>query len=159
MTHTRTIALRWLATVGFSLLLATVFVALAGWLAFGSAYALPALATGQVVVVDKSVIDVGTVAPGETRTIAFTIRNVTSRAIPIVGARLSCSCVRPVGLPIEIPPGAQRQLVVRVRPSAGQAGKRLRQSSELILGSRGITVPLTVVVNVRDRSTRSTERP
>lgn len=86
---------------------------------YGSVSAALGALRGQGIVADAHTKSLGTVTVGQTVTLPFTLRNVTSEPIRIVGNRTSCTCtVADDSLPIDLPPRGKRTVRVSVKPRA-----------------------------------------
>jgi hypothetical protein len=53
--------------------------------------------------------------PGEEKVLAFRVLNFTNRAVNLVGAGSTCTCVATRDLPLQIPAGESRPVSVVVR--------------------------------------------
>ena len=107
------------ASLAAAILLALVAL---GAYRYGSVPAALAAARGRGLAVDAATKSVGLVEEGEQVTTDFTLTNVTTRPIRIVGSTSSCSCAVPGGeIPFEIPPGSSRPFQVLVVPQASPA--------------------------------------
>jgi hypothetical protein len=106
--------------VGLSILAMAI---MAGWgvQRFGSIAAAMAYIRGDELFAVERVASFGTLAPGESRRLAFRLINTSHRSIRVVGARPSCSCMTVEGIPLVIPPSERANLTVLVR-SNGRAG-------------------------------------
>ena len=81
---------------------------------FGSAAAFSAALRGDSFAVTPATIDLGAVKVGSERTVAFSVRNLSNVQVRVVGAQTSCTCVTTGTLPMSVPPGAERDVSVRV---------------------------------------------
>lgn len=88
-------------------------VALA-WIVCGSISSGLGYLRGDRLVPDAYSRSFGTVEEGSTILVTFTLRNFTRRAVKILGGRCSCTCVRPVGLPVVIPPSQRVPFYIEV---------------------------------------------
>src|SRR5438552_2826257 len=52
---------------------------------------------------------------GETVTAVFTLKNISSRPVRVLGAETSCGCTLPEGLPLELMPQGAGKLLVKMR--------------------------------------------
>jgi hypothetical protein len=76
---------------------------LAHW-RFGSIANAIGYLNGREVQVDKSAIDLGTVALDKEIPVEFNLTNLHGRPFKIVGANASCSCISPPRMPITLSP-------------------------------------------------------
>jgi hypothetical protein len=92
---------------------------------FGTVSAALKYVSGQRLIVDESRRHFGSLEAGCERTIEFRVTNYTSKPVTLLGARVSCACLRVEGLPRTLAPSASWPLRVTVR-----AGRRERDVSE-----------------------------
>jgi hypothetical protein len=87
--------------------IATVVAVCVGWalIRFGSLRDAWLYAGGARVVIDHSAVALPTGKVGDTQPAEFRLRNLTSRPVKVLGATVSCDCVRTEGLPADIAPG------------------------------------------------------
>jgi hypothetical protein len=65
--------------------------------------------------VNPPLIDMGTGVPGETRQASVELTNRTDQAIRLIGGTTDCSCSVIGDLPVTIPPGEARSIIITVR--------------------------------------------
>ena len=99
---------------------------------YGSIRAFIAKCRGETFVVAPEAVDLGTVESSTESSAVFTIRNISSKSIDVVGARTACSCVVASGLPIAVAPGREEEVTFRVYVSGRD---------------RNFSVPISVFVN------------
>ncbi len=99
-------ALVWLA----SLALATGLMAGWGLLVYGSAFALPSMAMGTVVMAHPKLQVLGTIVAGQDYDAAFSLMNLTSEPIVVTGMYAPCTCVSVDELPMKLLPRESRTL-------------------------------------------------
>jgi hypothetical protein len=99
------------------------FAVLAGAAAyqFGSFDAALAHFRGNRVTVTPALVDLGAGAAGDTREATVMVTNFTDGPVRVIGGTSDCSCVVTEDLPLTIPAGETRSLLVRVRLT-GQPG-------------------------------------
>jgi hypothetical protein len=85
---------------------------------FGSLDAAAAHIRGEPVAVVPHSVDIGDGTLGESRKVQVRVTNYTDRPLRIVGGTSDCSCVTTIDLPIMIPAGESRAVVVAIRLSA-----------------------------------------
>lgn len=98
-----------LVTAGLCALLLIVIVVY-----FGSVPAFTAALRGETFVIEPGQIDLGSVRMGEAHTGTFTIRNLSSKPIRVVGATANCTCVSTNDLPLTVAARSKRQIAFRV---------------------------------------------
>lgn len=143
----------WFVIIFSSFFLAVVMTAGCGYFAYGSVYALPALAQGKVVIAEKSSVKDLILFIGERQQVAFNLINLSSRTVTINGMRANCTCIQAEEIPLNLPPNAKRTFRVWVKPIEDQAGKKYTQSIELYLSATNSCVLLTVDGVVSKHST------
>jgi hypothetical protein len=72
---------------------------------------------GESITIDPPVMEVGEVHPGDKNRFVFQVTNWSSRPVRIFGAQGDCSCTGTEALPIQIPPGERRPVVVTLKES------------------------------------------
>ncbi len=75
---------------------------------------LGSLLRGESVFLYPERLDLGSFEPGAKVEAVFHIRNLSDKAIKVVGGNSTCSCALPSNLPIEVPGGATIDLKVDV---------------------------------------------
>ena len=96
--------------------LATVTITLSA----GTADAAVAYLRGERLFTTQSVLDFGPVRAGESAALVVELRNLTGRAVKVVGGTSDCSCTLIEDLPATIPPGGTLRATVRLTMPAGQ---------------------------------------
>ena len=91
-----------------------------GWslVRFGSPRDAMAYLGGRVLTAAPQTIELGAVRVGEERRSSVALRNLTGRAIHLIGANTTCNCTATQGLPATIEGGGARTLpvTIEVRP-------------------------------------------
>jgi len=87
--------------------------------------------------------------PGDASTVSFTLDNVTSRPVSILGAETSCDCTTLQGLPITIPAHGETSLKFRLTSSAAEAGRRFNSNIKLLLDTPSPVVALEIAAEIR----------
>ena len=147
-------ALKWIAISVASVATAAALVAGVGLVGFGSIYAVPALARGQVVMANPGVLRLGTIDAGRSTEAAFTLINFGPEPVTVNGMQSSCTCVGAEDLPLDIPPRGHRRFRLRVSPFPAQAGQPFSQAVGLYLRIPGPRPLLTVRGTVANQSSR-----
>jgi Protein of unknown function (DUF1573) len=88
---------------------------------YGSFDAALAHFRGNRVAVVPALVDVGDGTVGDTREATVAVTNYTDRPVRVIGGTSDCSCVVTENLPLAIPPGETRSLLVRIQLT-GQPG-------------------------------------
>jgi len=149
-------ALGWVAVSVISPIIAAVLVAGWGLLAYGSVYALPALAQGKVVYAQPALRSLGELQAGRRYKVAFTVRNLSNQPVSVNGMRTNCGCISAADdFPLEIPPHGQRPLRLWVQPVPSQAGQTIFQTALLHLSVPSPRVILSVRGTVSEPSSDS----
>ena len=105
-----------------------------GLLAYGSPYAIPALARRHVVMVRPGVIALGELEAGHRYEAVFDLINLSSSTVMVNGYQSKCTCLAMADdLPLDIPPSGCRRVSLSITPALSQAGKPLVQSIDLYL--------------------------
>lgn len=141
-------AIGWIAFPALSIALALALIAGWGQLFYGSAYALPAIAKGKVVIAEPGTRSIGVLEAGGRYQADFTLTNLTSGPILVNGARANCTCVVADKLPLEIPAHGRQSFRLAVSPAKAQAGQPFSQSVNLYLSVPSPQVTLTVLGTV-----------
>jgi hypothetical protein len=122
---------------------------LVGVLAFGSFDAAISFVTGSRLVATTSTLHAGDLKDGQTASVAFNLMNYSSRPIHVAGAKASCKCLAWDDLPLTIPPGASRQVTIRVR-GQGPDPRIQRETAYLAFDEHASAqTALSVTVRVR----------
>ena len=138
-------AIAWALGLLLSVVLVLCFIATWGHLAFGSIYAVPALARGEVVVIRPKLVSVGEVQVDQRSNVVFTVINLHSQSIVITGLYCGCTCVSGEDeLPLEIPAHGRRSLRFLISPTDSQAGTQLSQTIQIYLSVLGPPISVTV---------------
>ncbi len=80
---------------------------------------------GYALAVNPANLSLGTLTPGVDVPVLFTVQNLKSVPVTVVGARSSCRCTSVTGLPMVIPPGGFADLGASIAPRLTDAGKNL----------------------------------
>jgi len=127
-------AVTWVSSLALSLALVVSLIGVWGWLAYGSPYAIPALARRQVVIVRPGVIAVGQIEAGHQYRYDVELINLSTKPVTVNGYQSRCTCFSVAeNLPVGLPASGRRRITVSVNPRASQAGKPLAESIELYL--------------------------
>jgi hypothetical protein len=112
-------------------------------LRFGAIRAGIAYVAGEPVFVDRDVIDFSTMKEGEHYTASFSVRNLSSGNIRLIGSKSSCSCAVVEGIPTVIEPGETTMARVRLHPRV--ASKPISESIDLYTdNSEGRTIRIRI---------------
>ncbi len=82
---------------------------------FGSPALGLAYLKGVRLVMQPSVVDLGTGRDGEERHLSFRVINLERQPVKLIGSRTTCGCVATKGIPVQIPGGGSRLVEVDVR--------------------------------------------
>ena len=82
---------------------------------FGGIGQFMAFVNGQPLYLSPRQIDLGSHEPGTEVPAVIKLTNLASKEISVVGARTSCDCALPEGIPIAVPPGKIIDLDIKVR--------------------------------------------
>jgi hypothetical protein len=127
-------AVTWVAALALSLVLVVLSIAARGWLAYGSPYAIPALARRQVVIARPGVIPAGQLYVDRQYRFAVDLINLSTKPVTVNGYQSKCTCVSVAeSLPVGLPASGLRRISISVSPKMSQAGKPLAESIELYL--------------------------
>jgi hypothetical protein len=127
-------AAAWVSSLVVSLGVAAVLIGTWGWLAYGSPYAIPALARRQVVIARPAVISVGEIEAGRQYRVAVDLINLGTKPVTVNGYHSACTCVSLADdLPLDLPASGRRRVSLLIAPSTTQAGKPIAQSIDLYL--------------------------
>jgi hypothetical protein len=133
------------------------------WLAFGLPVALTALAVilGRTTLVDwvqrleGHVLSVSEQAKrarvgkaGESTSVAFPLRNISAQTVTVYGAETDCDCLTATALPLVIPPGETREIVLRFQTDAKETRFNLEHKAQLLIDCPSPPVLLTTVVQI-----------
>ena len=91
-------------------------------LAWSGGAGLTSTAPGDVLRIDPPLRSLGDIKAGSVIAVSFTLSNRSSRPIRVLGTEWFCTkwgCIRPTGLPVTVPPHANRevQLMLKAAPS------------------------------------------
>lgn len=129
-------------SLSIAALVISVLVAWA-YLRFGSLTIALGYAGGQRLFVENASQDFGQVGVGQAVSIDFNVINLSKRVITIVGARSSCTCAVPEGLPLRLDPGTTGLVRVRVNTN-GKSGPVAASVPLYTQGPAGADVALEV---------------
>lgn len=106
---------RWFCTP--AVIAGALLTILAGvsYLRFGSVSAGLSYLAGERLIVDSRNKDFGQVGEGRDQTVRFRLTNLTGKAVRIIGAESSCTCVIAEDLPVTVQRAANATLTVAVR--------------------------------------------
>ena len=116
------------ATIKFALIpvaiAAAILVGLGIWSIerYGSLADGIAFVNGSVVVADESVVELGQVPVSTTVEGTFTLKNLTSHPVTILGAQPECQCVVASALPVKIDGLSSTSFALRFTPAEGELG-------------------------------------
>ncbi len=85
-------------------------------------------------------IDLGELRAGDEITVAVPVCNVSWRGLTVVGAKYACSCMAVDSLPVYIPPGTTRSVLVKYRAQASKVASPTSPSVRLLLSESENTV-------------------
>ncbi|CAN5654570.1 hypothetical protein BH23PLA1_BH23PLA1_14430 [soil metagenome] len=108
---------RFVFTAALMLVVLTLFAGF-GWYRFGSVNRSLAYVRGERLFVDEAIKSLGQIQEDREQRVEFQLANHASRPISIVGVSSSCGCTGVEGVPMTIPRGVTRPLVVKVRLTA-----------------------------------------
>ena len=134
----------WVAGGALSVVTATAIVAVFGWLVYGSIHAVPALAAGRTVISDPSAVWAGDLHVGERKPVSFSLINLDSRPLAIIGMGANCTCVQVDQIPLEIPPRSTRSVRVWVSPLSSQAEMPFLQKINLYTSTEDCSISIIV---------------
>lgn len=124
----------WSCSLALSLGIVVSLIAGWGWLAYGSASAIPALVKGQAVLVQPAVAAVGRIEPARRYRTSVELINLTGAPVTVNGYHSACTCLSMADdTPLELQASSRRRVWLLVAPSADQAGKPLSQQIDLYL--------------------------
>ena len=118
-------------------LVLAVILLLVGLGRFGSLGGTLAFLQGYALWASPSSCDLGTISRDTPSYALFTLRNLTSRPVTILGAQTDCCCWVSSDLPTTVLPGEEQTLQVQVYPRGLASGKRFEQRLELFLDVAG----------------------
>ena len=117
-----------------------------GLFSYGTAFAIPALARGQLVMVEPRAVSLGSMQAGQRYAATFELVNLCSRPVFVNGMRANCTCVSSAeDLPFEVSARNRRAFRLWVRPADVQAGQPFTQRVNLFLSIAGHQTSLTVL--------------
>lgn len=105
----------WIGVTGALAGLAVACLATCAHLKFGSISAALSYVAGDRLVVDATIKSFGEAEPGATRSVAFELRNWSGRAVTLLGAKATCTCVVADTLPRRLAPAGACPLEVKLR--------------------------------------------
>ncbi len=116
---------------------------------FGSVSATRAFMNGNVLYADPPVRSLGVIRLGESRTVGFSIRNLTARDVKVLGVRTTCGCLL-VGreLPITIGPKEVEEADLVVTPRRSSVGRPFQHAAEFYLDAAGPRLILQITASV-----------
>jgi hypothetical protein len=100
-------------------------------LTFGSVPAATAHFRGERVSISPRLADLGSALPGQSHSVIIDVWNWTGDPIRLIGGTADCSCTVLQDLPVEIPAGAARSVIVNVMMS-GKPGIFTRRAGFVI---------------------------
>lgn len=145
----RRVVSRMLATTGLLLLMAAGIMAgltAAGVFFFGSADAALAYLRDEPFSLTPSIVDVGEGTGGEELQATLEVSNWTSGEIRLIGGSADCSCLTTSSLPVTIPAGETKSILIKMRVPQTEKGGRLTRFVELwtdYAKQRTIRLPVT----------------
>ncbi len=74
----------------------------------------------------------------------FTVKNVQSSPITLLGATTSCSCTIADGLPLQLDPGKSGKISLKVRVKMFDGTGKFSTSAQLLTNRDGVVPPLIV---------------
>ena len=127
---------------------------------FGSVSNLSAYLRGHVLVTDRRVVDLSLVEPGRNYRAAFVVRDISSGAVVILGARVCCGCSLLSELPRRVRPNEDTTLEFTFHvPTEQPAGQIKHQVLLLIDKAGGYGPVLTMLARVGDSKRASEPGP
>lgn len=121
--------------MGFSAIVAgaaATFIALTGvgsWV-YGSPQAALARLRGELVTFSHDYVDFGAGAAGQVVEAKVEVHNWSDRPVRLVGGTSDCSCITTSSLPVSIPPGESRPVMVQLKIPRAKPGA-LTRTAEL----------------------------
>jgi hypothetical protein len=125
--------MHWLAFPALIAALGAGALAAYGTWEYGSPAAALLALRGHAVAVKPARMSLGKLTPGVDVPLLFTVQNLKSVPVTVVGARSSCQCTSVTGLPIVIPVGRSADLSASIVPRLADAGKNLAGQVQLYL--------------------------
>ncbi len=130
------------------------------WLAFGSLRNMSAYFRGSFIVAEPDVCEVGPVELDKEYTAKFTLRNITSEPVVVLGAQTCCGCRLRSSMPHTINPNGSSEIEFTVKIGASQSIRAFTRRFLLLIDKGGGFGPmLTIHVNVVEASRVSVVRP
>ncbi len=128
--------------------IALPILVLVGIFLFGSLDAAIGYATGARLLATNSAQYAGSLADGETGTVAFELTNYSRQPVRILGAKSTCRCMALDDLPMTLPPGQSERVRVRLKARGGESRQIQRESATLIFDDpvRSVTLTVTAIV-------------
>lgn len=124
---------------------------------FGSLAAASVWLDGNVLFVEPLSDAPVTVPAGKDTQFVFSVRNISSEQIDVVGVMTSCSCTAIDDLPVSIPAGSERTLTFTVHVPADAESQHLRESAQLLTAPSGPPLVLLFEATVVPGEDRVTE--
>lgn len=103
-----------------------------------------ALLGGRGLYLRQAIIEVGSVTAGEVLYVEFSVQNLTSKPLTVLGARTDCSCAVVSGLPMTLAPRSRGTMQVELTPSPRDLGMEFERRIELYSDYSGESVWLTI---------------
>ncbi len=126
----------------------TAIALIGGTFAFGSSEAALAHLRGDGLVIEPTVLDLGSVEKGQVVKTTITVKNWTNRRVRLVGGTSDCSCLATLGLPADIEPGAQMSIPIVVVVKAMNSGELSRWALLWVDSEEQPTLPFGVTFRV-----------
>ncbi|MFO0964858.1 MAG: DUF1573 domain-containing protein [Gemmataceae bacterium] len=111
----RSVGVRDAALTAAGVLILTGIMAVAMFVVFGDIDKALAYLRGEVITLSPPFLDAGEGGAGEWRDMGISIANHRQKQIRILGGTSSCACIATEDLPVDLAPGEQRSVTVRVR--------------------------------------------
>jgi hypothetical protein len=106
---------------------------------------LSALMLGpQLVSIEPSPKFICTAHKGDVLLATFTIRNVKSQPITLLGATASCSCTVAEGLPLKLDPGESGKVSLKITVGGFDETGKFTKSAQIFTNREGMVPPLIV---------------
>lgn len=126
-------------------------LSLVGWKAvhLGSWADACAYWQGYALTADPACKSVGTMVPGEKKQVVFTVRNVSSEPVTIVGAQTNCSCLLTNALPLRLAARERGELVLEVALGSRAVAGPFSPEAILITDADGPRLVLKVTGDIQ----------
>ena len=132
-----------------SLAIAGAFLGGVRLLGGGSIWAWVQGVPAPLIAVDPAVFTSGA-REGQTIIADFTVRNVTSQPVKLLGANVSCGCMVMMNdFPIDLSPGASKLVQVQLTVGKPNASGKFTKSLNLLVNRAGNVPPLVIEVTVK----------